>query len=485
MKEYKSVRFNFVMNFILTMSNFLFPLITFPYISRVLLASGIGTVSFATSIIAYFSMIGMMGIPTYGIRACAKVRDDENKLRKVVYEILLLNLCFMFFSIIILSIAIFSVEKLYQEKELYFILASSLVFNVLGVEWLYKALEKYSYITIRSLIFKICSLILLFVFVKSSDDYLIYAAITVFATVGAGVLNFLNLRNVLKLKIEPDLDLLTHIKPSFSFFLLTVSITIYVNLDTIMLGFYQGDESVGYYTTAVKVKQILMSVVTSLGAVLLPRLAFYYEHNRVDEFNDLIKKSLGFVLVISIPLVVYFTLNAQDTILFLSGDKFIPSILPLQLIMPSLLFIALSNLMGWQILVPMNKDKQLVISTFFGAVVGLSLNLIFIPWLGVSGAAISSSVAELSVVIIQIIFLRKMVLDILKSICPSIGKILIGVILSTTTVFMVNELWVFYPFLNLLITGGVFFISYLFFLLIMKEYFTFQIMNAAISKIIK
>ncbi|VEG71557.1 Putative O-antigen transporter [[Pasteurella] aerogenes] len=473
------------MNFILTMSNFLFPLITFPYISRVLFASGIGTVSFATSIIAYFSMIGMMGIPTYGIRACAKVRDDENKLRKVVYEILLLNLCFMFFSLIVLSIAIFSVEKLYQEKELYFILASTLVFNVLGVEWLYKALEKYSYITIRSLIFKLCSLILLFVFVKSSDDYLIYAAITVFATVGAGILNFLNLRNVLKLRIEPNLDLLKHIKPSFSFFLLTVSITIYANLDTIMLGLYQGDETVGYYTAAVKVKQILISVVTSLGAVLLPRLAFYYEHNRMDEFNDLIKKSLGFVLVISIPLVVYFTLNAQDTIIFLSGDTFILSILPLQLIMPSLLFIALSNLMGWQILVPMNKDKLLVISTLLGAVVGLSLNLVFIPRLGASGAAISSSVAEFSVVTIQFFFLRKIFFDILKSISPSIGKILISVILSASTIFIVNKFGVFSPFLNLLITGSVFFISYFLFLLIMKEYFTFQIMNTAISKIIK
>ena len=214
------------MNFILTISNFVFPLITFPYVSRVLQASGVGTVTFATSIITYFSMVGMMGIPTYGIRATAKVRDDENKLFKTVKEIMILNAIVMSIALLVLFVTVLSIEKLYLEKELYLILSSTLIFNVLGVEWLYKGLEKYSYITIRSIIFKFISVILMFLFVQSSDDYVVYGAITVVAAVGSNLLNFINLRTMLSGKINEKLDINQHVRPTLTFFLLTVSSTI-------------------------------------------------------------------------------------------------------------------------------------------------------------------------------------------------------------------------------------------------------------------
>ena len=273
MVKYKSVKFNFIMNFILTLSNFIFPLITFPYVSRILQASGLGKVGFATSIIVYFIMIAMMGIPTYGIKACAKIRDDSYKLTKTVYELLILNTIFLAFALTLLLLSVIFFDKLYIDKELYIILAFSMLFNVLGIEWLYKALEQYSYITIRSIFFKIASLILLFIFVKESNDILPYAMLTVLASVGAGILNFYNLRKIITLyKITfKQLEITKHIKPSFTFFLLTISITIYVNLDSVMLGFMTNDANVGYYSAAVKIKQILVSLVTSLGAVMLPR----------------------------------------------------------------------------------------------------------------------------------------------------------------------------------------------------------------------
>ena len=285
MKKNSSVKINFIMNFILTISNFVFPLITFPYVSRVLQASGVGTVTFATSIITYFSMVGMMGIPTYGIRATAKVRDDENKLFKTVKEIMILNAIVMSIALLVLFVTVLSIEKLYLEKELYLILSSTLIFNVLGVEWLYKGLEKYSYITIRSIIFKFISVILMFLFVQSSDDYVVYGAITVVAAVGSNLLNFINLRTMLSGKINEKLDIKQHVRPTLTFFLLTVSSTIYLNVDTTMLGFVKGDEAVGYYSAAVKIKQILVSVVTSLGAVLLPRLSYHHEQGNTGEFE--------------------------------------------------------------------------------------------------------------------------------------------------------------------------------------------------------
>ena len=481
MVKYKSVKFNFIMNFILTLSNFIFPLITFPYVSRILQASGLGKVGFATSIIAYFSMIAMMGIPTYGIKACAKIRDDSYKLTKTVYELLILNTIFLAFSLTLLLLSVIFINKFYIDKELYIILAFSMLFNVLGIEWLYKALEQYSYITIRSIFFKIASLILLFVCVKESNDILPYAMLTVLASVGAGILNFYNLRKIITLyKITfKQLEITKHIKPSFTFFLLTISITIYVNLDSIMLGFMTSDDNVGYYSAAVKIKQILVTLVTSLGAVMLPRLAFYYEQKRFDEFKDLVKNALGFILIVSLPLTIYFTLYAKDAILLLSGESFLASVEPMQIIMPTVFLIALSNLMGWQILVPMDREKQIVFSTIIGAIVGGIINIFAIPYLGVNGAAIANLCAECAVVVVQIILLRKFIFPILAKI--NIWKMLIALFISTGVTLLIpfnsNEI------INLLLSSILFFGSYLISLLILKEPMVYQIFSSVLNKI--
>lgn len=481
MVKYKSVKFNFIMNFILTLSNFIFPLITFPYVSRILQASGLGKVGFATSVVAYFSMIAMMGIPTYGIKACAKIRDDGYKLTKTVYELLILNTVFLVLALTLLLLSVIFIDKLYLDKELYIILAFSMLFNVLGVEWLYKALEQYSYITIRSIFFKIASLVLLFIFVKESNDILPYVMLTVLASVGAGILNFYHLRRIITLhKIAfEQLDIKKHIKPSFTFFLLTISITIYVNLDSVMLGFITDDTNVGYYSAAVKIKQILVSLVTSLGAVMLPRLAFYYEQKRFDEFEALVKDALGFIFIVSLPLIIYFTLYAQDAILLLSGESFLASIEPMQIIMPTVFFIALSNLMGWQILVPMDREKQIVFSTIIGAIVGGIINIFAIPYLGVNGAAIANLCAECTVVIVQVVLLRKFIFPIVAKI--TIWKMLIALFISTGIILVVplgkSE------FINLLLSSLLFFGSYLISLLLLKEPMVYQIFSSVLNKI--
>ncbi|OLV27180.1 flippase [Haemophilus parainfluenzae] len=481
MVKYKSVKFNFIMNFILTLSNFIFPLITFPYVSRILQASGLGKVGFATSIIVYFSMIAMMGIPTYGIKACAKIRDDSYKLTKTVYELLILNTIFLAFALTLLLLSVIFFDKLYIDKELYIILAFSMLFNVLGIEWLYKALEQYSYITIRSIFFKIASLILLFIFVKESNDILPYAMLTVLASVGAGILNFYNLRKIITLyKITfKQLEITKHIKPSFTFFLLTISITIYVNLDSVMLGFMTNDANVGYYSAAVKIKQILVSLVTSLGAVMLPRLAFYYEQKRFDEFKALVKDALDFILIVSLPLTIYFTLYAKDAILLLSGESFLASVEPMQIIMPTVFFIALSNLMGWQILVPMDREKQIVFSTIIGAVIGGIINFFAIPHLGVNGAAIANLCAECAVVIVQVVLLRKFIFPILAKI--NIWRMLMALLISTWIVLIVS--FNLSEFINLLLSSILFFGCYLVSLLILKEPVVYQIFSSVLNKI--
>lgn len=483
MNKSNSIKLNVVMNFILTISNFIFPLITFPYVSRVLGVEGIGKINFATSIIAYFSMVGMLGIPTYGIRACAKVRDDKEKLSETVLEIMILNAIVMLGSIILLFISIAMIDNLNSEKALFLVLSTTLVFNVIGVDWIYRSLEKYSYITIRSIVFKFISVFLMFLMVKSPDDYVIYGAISVFAAVGSNLLNFINLRKIISVHMIQKLDVFQHLKPTLTFFLLTVSTTIYLNVDTTMLGFIKGTEAVGYYTAAVKVKQILVSIVTSLGAVLLPRLSYYFELGNMDEFQRLTKKSLNFVFLISTPLVLYFIMVSKEAILFLSGESFLPSVLPMQLIMPTVLFIGLSNVMGIQILVPMHKEKLVVYSTIAGASIDVILNLFLIEKFGPNGAALAGTIAELTVTLVQFYFLKGFIYPILKQI--RFVKIGGSVLISSVVTFAVLQVIHTSTFLTLVISSIVFFVVYGIGLLIQKEEFVWEYWHLILDKVVK
>lgn len=466
------------MNFILTISNFIFPMITFPYVSRVLLPAGTGKVAFATSIVSYFSMVGMLGIPTYGIRACAKVRDDRDKLSKTVQEIMVINSIAMGLSLLVYIIAILLVPRLAQDRVLFMINIATLVFNLIGCEWLYKALEQYSYITIRSIFLKLVSLILMFLMVHQKSDYVIYGAITILASVGSNFFNFLNLRRFLNLKWYPNMNFSHHIKPIFSFFMMTIATTVYTNLDSVMLGFMKGDEAVGYYNAAVKIKTILVSLVTSMGAVLLPRLSFYIKEGKNKEFEELTIRSLQFVCFVSIPLWIYFTIFAREGIYFLSGDAYTGSILPMQIIMPTLFLIGISNLLGIQILVPMDRENDVLKSVSLGAIVNLVINVIFIPKFGASGAAFGTLVAEFFVTSYQFYVLR----DFLKEIVANVKlyKNIISTLLATIFVLITNALFISNIsslFIVLVVSVIIFGLIYGLVGLLLKEEFTMYLLH--------
>ena len=246
MKKQKSITFNFVMNVILSMSSFIFPLITFPYVSRVLLPDGTGKVSFATSVITYFAMFAQLGIPTYGIRACAKVRDDRKKLSKTVQELFCINLLMTVVAYIAFGIALLTVPRLQQDKTLFVIISLTMIFNAIGMEWLYKALEQYTYITVRSIVFKFVALIAMFVFVRQKADYVVYGAITILASLASNIFNFINIHKYVDMEVSEKLQIKKHLKPVLVFFAMSCATTIYTHLDTVMLGFMKTDTDVGY-----------------------------------------------------------------------------------------------------------------------------------------------------------------------------------------------------------------------------------------------
>ena len=412
----KSLKKNFCMNAILTMSQFIFPLITFPYVSRILLAEGTGKVSFATSIISYFAMFAQLGIPTYGIRACAQVRNDKKKLSKTAQEIFIINIIMSILAYIVFFIALCNVPRLKDEKTLLIIVSATIFFNAIGMEWLYKALEQYTYITIRSVIFKFIALIAMFLLIHQQSDYIIYGAISIFASSASNIFNFFNVHKYISLRPVGEYNFKQHLKAVSVFFALSCAATIYVNLDTVMLGFMKTNVDVGYYNAAVKIKTILVSIVTSLGTVLLPRASYYVEHGLKEDFYRITKKAINFVFLVATPLMLYFMFFAKEGIFFLSGNTYGGAIVPMQIIMPTLFFIGLTNIMGMQILVPLGKENIVLYSEIVGAVVDLAINYILIPKYASAGAAIGTLVAEIAVWIVQYIYLRKQIKDAYKNV---------------------------------------------------------------------
>lgn len=423
MNKNRSVKFNFIMNFILTASSFLFPLVTFPYATRILLPEGTGRVAFATSAVAYFTMFAMLGIPTYGVRACAKVKDKKEELSRTVHEIMIINLIMTAVTYLVFFISLISVKRFQQDQLLLLISGASILLHTLGVNWLYQGLEEYAYITVRSLVFKVIGLVLLFAFVHDADDVVIYGAITVFTGYGSYIWNTLRLRKMISLKPCGPYHFRRHLKPVLVFFAMSVATSIYTNLDTVMLGFMNTNTELGYYNAAVKLKSILVSLITSMGTVLLPRLSYYFEANKKEEFMRMISKALNFVLLLSLPLTIYFILFARESILFLSGESFLDAALAMQLITPTLLFIGLSNVLGIQIMVPTGKEKYVLISVIAGALIDFILNLFWIPKYGAAGAALATTMAELAVLITQAVMLR----DILQSVYRDVQWLRIGI----------------------------------------------------------
>lgn len=479
MAQKHSLKLNFVMNAILTMSSFIFPLISYPYVSRILLPEGTGKVSFATSLIAYFIMFAQLGIPTYGVRACSRVRDDRQALTRTAQELLIINLIMTALSYTALFLALLFVPRLRAERTLYLLVSLSMIFNTIGMEWLYKALEQYTYITVRSIVFKIVALIAMFVLIHSREDYVIYGGITILASSASGICNFVHARRFISLRPVGGYRFRPHLKAVAVFFAMACASTVYTNLDTVMLGFMTSDETVGYYNAAVRIKSILVSIVTSLGAVLLPRASYYVERGEMDRFRQITRKALNFVFLAAVPMMIYFMVFARQGIFLLSGENYAGAVRPMQWIMPTLLFIGLSNVLGIQILVPLNREKVVLWSIIAGAAVDVVLNVALIPQYGASGAAAATSVAELVVLAVQFFVLGKEATGAFAAV--SFGKLLPALVVGIAAASWVL-LMQWGSFVTLLLSGILFFGSYLAMLLALKEEMVKQLLTQLLKR---
>lgn len=480
----RSVKLNFIMNAILKMSAFIFPLITFPYVSRVLGVAGNGKIAFAGSVVSYFTMFAQLGIPTYGIRACAQCRNNPRELNKIVQELLILNSVTVVISYVALAICLMTVPRLMADRLLIAVTSLSILLGAVGMEWLFQALEQYSYITIRNLSLKVVSIILMFMLVHKPEHYFVYGMISVVGTCGSNIFNFIYASRFLEHKPIGNYEFKRHIRPILNFFLLSVSVSVYTSMDSLMLGFLSTDMQVGFYAAAIKMKSIVVCTITALGGVLLPRMSNLLAEGKKDEFNSMIRKSFNFIFIVSISVTIYFIGMSKPVIDLLAGAEYYPAVLPMQIISLTIIFIGLSNITGMQILVPTGREKLTTLSTVYGAITNLIVNAVAIPRLGAVGAAIGTVAAEGVVLFAQIIYIRKELKPMLQGI--QYLKIILANCVSTMSIlvfgyFVVIDL----PFLRLLINAILYFGVFGAILILTKESFVQQYFEQIICKLIR
>jgi O-antigen/teichoic acid export membrane protein len=465
----RSVKFNVVMNMILTSSSFIFPLITVPYASRTLGTYGTGAVAFAQSATNYFALFALLGISAYGVRECARVRDDNVKLSKLVQELLVILVCSTTVVFGVFLLTLFTIPKFTSQRSMMLVFGCTIWLSSFGVEWFYQAIEQYGYITIRNIAFKLASLGIMFVVVRNSSDYLWYGVTTALAGYGSNIINMLRLRKLVSLHPTGKLELKRHFKPMLSFTVSSISSGLYSQIDLVMLGFIGTTSMVGLYQLAFKIKSLLVTAIGSVGNVMLPRLSYFSRGGRSREFQNLMAKNLSFITTVGLALMALSALGSDTLVIILGGRHFLSSAQPLIALAPILLLSPMNILLSQQ-MIATGMEKIYATINFLSLILAASISPLLIHDYGIIGAACSSSIAELAAFIARSFFLRISLLQTMRSI--HIWKPYFAFLISCTIVGII------YLMLNIpdnmtlgIINSSIFIISYVFILILVKDDF--------------
>ena len=405
MKE-KSIKINAILNAIKVIMSIIFPIITFPYASRVLGADNIGKVQFGSSIIAYLSLIAALGINTYATREGAIIRNDKEKLQKFANQIFTINIITTAIAYGILLILLIIPTKIVDYRLLICVQSLSILFSTVGVEWIYNIYEDYAYITKKSILTQIISMILLFLFVKESNDYYIYALISVLATGSVNIFNFIYARKYCKFKLVKKLDIKKHMKPMMVLFSNTLAINIYVNSDVILLGILTNDFTVGLYTVSAKIYDIIKRLLNAITNVTLPRMSLYANTDK-EKYNNLLEKLFKAIITLAIPAIVGIIILNRQIVLLISGREYIEATTSLIILSIALGFATMGNILANGILIPNKKEKDVFKATTVAAILNIALNFIAIPLWKQNGAALTTVIAELIVCIMCFYYAKK------------------------------------------------------------------------------
>lgn len=401
MNNQSSIKKNIFFNTLKTIVSVVSPLITYAYITRVLGAPNLGKINFTIAVISYFQLCASLGINNYAISQGAKLRKDQDKFNKFCSEILFINLI----STIIVYLAfIFLVEAVpffKPYKSLLIIYSLSLIFTVFSMEWLFGAIEDFKYISIRSIIIQIIGIFLVFIFIKDDTDTNKYIFILLFPSALIGILNFFYSRKIISINFKniEFQNIRKMLKPIILIWGMNLASIIYINSDTIMLTLMDGNEAVGLYSVATKTSHVVCLILNSISAVLLPRLSNYILQDDKKEFKILINRTILLLLLLTIPATVGLFMLSKESVLLLGGKGYTNATQATSIMALNVIFSPINSLIATQILIPLQRENKAFIATSLGGILNIMLNLYMIPKYSITGAAMTTIIAEFIVFI--------------------------------------------------------------------------------------
>lgn len=396
MSEKKKLMWNSFIYTFKSILGILFPMITFPYVSRVLGPENIGRVEYANSVSNYFIFLAALGITTYGVRTGAQIAQDRKALSKFATEMFIINVI----STIVAYIAFFIVCRINVLSNyglLIFINSLIIVCNTIGMEWVFNVMEDFTYITVRYIIVNLFAIAFLFVFVKKPEDYIWYSVYILIANGSSGVVNAFALRRYVDLFVTKitELELKKHIKPIFLLFSISIVSVIYANLDTTMLGRLRGNVEVGLFQSGMKIDKIVMSILAAISTVMFARISSMSTQSQRLEYEKLISDFNGILMLVAAPLSFGLSCISISLTNVLLSEEYQKSGIVLMIISLNVLSSAFGRVYGHQILLTQKKDKEYFWVTLGSLFINVIINVLFIPSLGCIATAISTVIANI------------------------------------------------------------------------------------------
>lgn len=395
-----SIKKNFAYNSFLMVSNYLINLVLFPYCTRMLGVERFGTINFAQNIVQYFIYFAMMGITHIGVREIAKQTNKEDR-NKCYSSLLGLNILYTLVALVIYLPLIFIVNRFSELKELFLLGGLQILFNTFTIEWFFRGTEDFRYVTIRNVVLKVLYVVLVFLFVRAPDDYILFYALTVLMTIFNAAINYTYAKKKVNFTWK-EVNIRQYFKSSFSLGAYSILTSMYTTLNVIFLGFYWDDIQVGYYTTALKLYTIILGFYSAFTSVMMPRMTSLLGHGDNESFHILIKKSIGLLFTIAVPMVFVLTILSPEIIVLLAGPEYYPAVIMSKIVVPMLLIVGIAQICSFQILLPKGYDKYTLYASILGAIIGISANLIFTTKFAAIGACITVVITEVFVTLYYI-----------------------------------------------------------------------------------
>lgn len=431
----ENIKINFIYQSAYQMLTVLLPMLTSPYIARVLGADGIGVYSYTYSIVSYFVMVAKLGLHNYGNRCIASVRDDKQKLNQTFSDLYSLHAI-----ISILTMATYSIYVVRfggEYKPVFMIQGFYLIGQLLDMNWFYFGIEKFKLTVTRNTVIKILTVVAVFLFVKTKDDLWKYVLILAVGSAISESLVWLFVRRYVKF-VKPNMQSYKHhIGPMAVLFIPSIAVSVYKIMDKIMLGSMSNTFEVGLYENAEKLINICLGFVTALGTVMLPRMSNLVATGHIKESKQMIQKSARFILILSYAMCFGLVGISRVFPTVFWGEEFEPCGKLLIGLAISLPFTAIANVARTQILIPQHRDKEFVIAVCVGAAVNFIVNFICIPKWNALGAVIGTICAEVIVCLIQLLSIQKEV-PIWRYIVQSTPFVIFGIIMASVVVVVGN-----------------------------------------------